>query len=1343
VSADNPSNTPADRQTPAGPSPSSSDQAPHIVVLDAQGNPVQTLALTRAGVTIGRLANNALRLDAPVVSRTHARIDWDGARVMVTDLGSKSGAQLGTMRLSPQTPQVWDPAQTLQIGPYTLRLHIGAPAPADPAPPVTGDLHAAPTQKVREAGLSVALSPAHTALTLIPGEPTSVEVRVTNRTNAPQTVALALSGLPEAWVEPAPTLRVAPFSMKTASIRVQAPASPESAVRPYEVRLRASSQEDPVSSAELQLEWRVAPFLAGEVEVAPHRALGREQAVVTVHLRNGGNVRATYHLRTGDMTQMVGAAFTQEYVTLDPDETVEIPLTITAPRRVFGAHRVYTAPIEVEETDEVSGSLRRTLHAEVHFVQTTLLPLWAPVALFGLLLVLYGLNLPAALWARVPGSGFLAGMQSGGIRAEATQVAALATQRALQGQTALAEVGAALAATQSAVAALPTEQQASAQTALAGAFQATVASLSVAQTANAQSLAATNAALEAQLAQTATAQNVSTTPEPASTIGVPTTTARLTTTPTAGATSTLRPTATSAPSATSVPQPTTVAVASAMVEPATIAFGSIKKGTASAPRTLLLKNTGNAPLTISEIVIGGAHASEFARVAGGADNCGTSLAPGASCTITLTFTPSAAGQRTGQLRIENSSADGVVLVSLSGSGTEIPEVASIVRIGNSPTNAASAQFQVNFSEPVKGVTASNFSVVTLGGAVGAGIASVSPASSALTNQWTVTVNVGGGNKTIRLDFVNSNGVTNADGNQVEKLPFNAGEQFVIDVTAPTVALGSTPPSLTNNPAAPFTFSGSDDVSSNVTFECRVDAASFAPCTSPFTPSGLADGNRTFNVRARDQAGNVSAPASYTWTIDTSPPDTTITGGPANSSTSGPTVSFTFSSEAGATFQCRMDSGSFSACTSPFTATGLTDGSHTFHVRALDAAGNVDASPATRTWTVDATPPDTTITGGPANSSTSGPTVSFTFSSEAGATFQCRMDSGSFSACTSPFTATGLTDGSHTFHVRALDAAGNVDASPATRTWTVDATPPDTTILSGPTGAISVTSVTFTFSSTETGSTFQCRLNGGSFVSCTSPHIISGLVNGSQTFEVRAIDGVGNVDPTPATQSWTVDAIPPAVTSVTSTTPNGVYGVGATINVTVNFNESVTLTGGSLQVNLNSGATVTIAPFSGVSASGVYVVGAGQNASDLNSVSLTLTAGATLRDAVGNSAILTIPAGQSLANLRDIVIDTTPPAPPTVTNPASATTVPSTTTTLNITGNAEADSLVQVWNDIDNNGAIDGGETVVASQQLTGGATSFSISVSLATGDNNFVVTATDAANNRSSPTDVPTITRSP
>ncbi len=1419
----NPSNTSDDR-----PAPLPGDGSPQIVVTDAQSGSVRVIALTSAGIVAGRLATNSLQLDAPVISRTHARIDWDGSRVTITDLGSRIGTRLGHRRLSPQSPEVWTPDQEVHIGPYILRLQIGTASPARPSPDAPADLHAAPTQRVAggaPGGLALALSPAQMALTLTPGELTDVEVRVTNRTDAPLTVALSLEGLPESWVEPAPTLRVPPFSMKTTGMRVRAPASPESAVRPYDVRLRAVPQEDPSAAAELALEWRVAPFLAGEMSVSPRRVRGRDQAVVTVHLRNNGNTQAAYHLRAGDERQMVSAAFTEDSITLAPGETAETPLTIAASRRAFGGDRAHTLTIEVEERDDIHGSPSRTLRDEVRFVQTALLPVWSPLALLVVFFLLYGLNVPSAVWSAVPGSGFLAGAQGGNIAAESARIAARATQQAFQGQTALAAAEAALVATQSAVAALPTEQQASAQTALAAAFQATVTSLAAVQTAEAQALAATGAALEAQLTQTAATQVESTAAAAAPTAGTPSPAARPTATPSPAA-ATPRPTTTAAPSPTAVLQPTTVAAASGEVDPASIAFGSIKKGTTSAPRTLLLKNTGTASLTINEIVIGGVNAADFARISG-ADNCGVALAPGASCTITLTFTPATAGQRTGQLRIETSSAGGVLLVSLNGAGTDIPEVASIVRVGNSPTNAASVQFQINFSEAVKGVSASNFSLVTLGGAVGASIASVSPASSASTNQWTVTVNAGGGNKTIRLDFVNSNGVTNADGNVVEKLPFNAGDQIVIDTTPPAVALGNTPPPLTNNPAAPFTFSGSDDVSSSVTFECRIDNASFAPCTSPFTPASLADGSRTFNVRARDQAGNISQPVAYTWTIDTAPPDTTISGGPANGSTTGPTVTFTFTSEPGATFQCRVDTGSFSVCTSPFTITNLTDGSRTFNVRAIDAAGNIDATPASRTWTVDATPPDTTITGGPPESSTTASTVSFTFSSEAGATFQCQVDGGSFTGCTSPYTITSLTNGSHTFRVRAIDAVGNIDPTPATRTWTVDAIPPDTSILSGPTGVISSTIVTFTFNASETA-TFQCRLNAGLFTSCTSPHVISGLTNGSQTFEVRAIDtvgnidptpatrtwtvdtqppettitsgpangsttvpsvtfnftssesgstfecsvdggsflpcsspenlslpngartfavraidAVGNVDPTPATRNWTVDAIPPAVTSVTSSTPNGTYGVGATITITVNFGEAVILPGGQLQVQLNTGVTIAIAPFSGVSASGTYVVGAGQNTSDLNSLSLTLTAGATLRDAAGNNAILTIPPGQSLADLHAIVIDTTPPPSPNVTSPVSATTVASTTVTFNIQGTAEADSLVEVWNDANNNNSIDSGESVVARQQLTGGGTSFNISVNLATGDNNFVVTATDAVSNRSAPADVPTITRSP
>jgi hypothetical protein len=173
--------------------------------------------------------------------------------------------------------------------------------------------------------------------------------------------------------------------------------------------------------------------------------------------------------------------------------------------------------------------------------------------------------------------------------------------------------------------------------------------------------------------------------------------------------------------------------------------------------------------------------------------------------------------------------------------------------------------------------------------------------------------------------------------------------------------------------------------------------------------------------------------------DTTPPGTSISDGPSASTTS-TSASFAFTAtQSGSTFECKLDAGAYATCTSPKDYSGLSVGAHTFSVRATDPAGNTDATPATQAWTItpaDTTLPDTTITSGP-DASTLSTSASFAFTaSEAGATFECKLDASSFATCSSPKEYSGLSTGAHTFSVRASDAAGNADATPATQTWTI-------------------------------------------------------------------------------------------------------------------------------------------------------------------------------------------------------------------------------------------------------------------------------------------------------------------
>ena len=165
-------------------------------------------------------------------------------------------------------------------------------------------------------------------------------------------------------------------------------------------------------------------------------------------------------------------------------------------------------------------------------------------------------------------------------------------------------------------------------------------------------------------------------------------------------------------------------------------------------------------------------------------------------------------------------------------------------------------------------------------------------------------------------------------------------------------------------------------------------------------------------------------------------DTKITSGPSGFLASRTAVFRFKSNVASAAFRCRLDSGAWSNCSSPKKYTSLAQGPHTFKVTAIKP-GALDKTPAVRNFTVDTIKPETTLFAGPAGETTdTTPTFQF-FSTEAGS-FQCRFGSAAYTKCSSPYTpATPLTDGTYVFSVRARDKAGNVDPTPALRTFSIE------------------------------------------------------------------------------------------------------------------------------------------------------------------------------------------------------------------------------------------------------------------------------------------------------------------
>jgi subtilisin family serine protease len=187
----------------------------------------------------------------------------------------------------------------------------------------------------------------------------------------------------------------------------------------------------------------------------------------------------------------------------------------------------------------------------------------------------------------------------------------------------------------------------------------------------------------------------------------------------------------------------------------------------------------------------------------------------------------------------------------------------------------------------------------------------------------------------------------------------------------------------------------------------------------------------YRVVASEEGWNIPGPdGSFTTSgdpppyarIDSRPPDPlgSRSGAVQFSYTGGPTLGF----------ECSLDGAAWAACSSPFELQDMDERRYVLDVRAIATDGVPEAGHVTATWRVDVTAPDTTIAPSPR------PPDFVLGSNEIGVSFDCRLDSGAWSACAANPRYSHLALGWHVLEARATDRVGNTDASPAAYTWEV-------------------------------------------------------------------------------------------------------------------------------------------------------------------------------------------------------------------------------------------------------------------------------------------------------------------
>lgn len=402
---------------------------------------------------------------------------------------------------------------------------------------------------------------------------------------------------------------------------------------------------------------------------------------------------------------------------------------------------------------------------------------------------------------------------------------------------------------------------------------------------------------------------------------------------------------------------------------------------------------------------------------------------------TLTLTNPSAGFNLGTTTSQN----------ITITDNDYPSVTAITRVNTNPTNAASVDYSVTFSDPVDGVDSGDFTLTT-NGITGAAVTSVS--ASSCNPSCTVTVNTGTGDGTLRLDLIDDNSI-NAFGQPLGGTLtndgyFSTGQAYALDNIPPELSEVTPVPTPTNDSTPAYTFTSSEAGSIAYGGACASTTKDAVSGSNTLTFDALTDGSYSnCTITVTDSVGNPSAALNVNaFTIDTTQPSVTLEQavGQADPATASPirfTATFTEAVSGFTTGDVTLGG------TAPGTLVGTVTGSgpYTIEVTGMTGAGTVIASIAAGKAQDSAGNGNLASTSADATVTIDNPVIQFSQASypvaeDAGTTNAITLNRGGYSDFASSAVVT-ITGGSAT--------GGGIDYTSSGFPLTVDFAPGETSI----------------------------------------------------------------------------------------------------------------------------------------------------------------------------------------------------------------------------------------------------------------------------------------------------------